>query len=145
MINTKILLISLILIISQTSLEKELWRLFEKTSFIEKYNRTYSTYFLYPKFPKELLALEGKQVTIKGFYIPLDWEENAIVISKYPMAECFFCGGAGQESIALAYLQKSPGRLKTDQIITVQGTLHLNNTDVDDLNFIIKNAKIIYE
>ena len=102
-------------------------------------------YFLYPAFPPELKALEGKQVELTGFYIPLEISDSKMVIlSKYPMAECFFCGGSGPESVAVVYLREKPGkRMKMDDIIRVSGKLVLNEHDVDELNFIIKDAKII--
>jgi hypothetical protein len=123
----------------------DLWGLFAKTRFVEKLNRQLSMYFLYPAFPPELKALEGKQVELTGFYIPLEISDSKMVIlSKYPMAECFFCGGSGPESVAVVYLREKPGkRMKMDDIIRVSGKLVLNEHDVDELNFIIKDAKII--
>jgi len=143
----KILLTLLTLLISISAVNKDpdLWALFSKTRFTERLNRELSMYFLYPTFPAELKAMDGKEITLSGFYIPLDFEDDrTIILSKYPMAQCFFCGGAGSESVAVAYLQTKPTRrLKTDQIIKVKGILTLNEKDVDELNFIIKNAKII--
>jgi len=138
------LVISL-LCLSAIPKEPDLWVLFSKTRFTEKLNRELSMYFLYPTFSEELKALDGKEVILSGFFIPLDFDDNrTIVISKFPMAQCFFCGGAGSESVAVAYLQSKPTkRFKTDQIIKVKGTLTLNEKDVDELNFMIKNAKII--
>lgn len=135
----------LLLLISAVTKEPDLWALFSKTRFTEKLNRDLSMYFLYPTFPDELKALNGKEIILSGFYIPLDFEDDrTIIISKYPMAQCFFCGGAGSESVAVAYLQSKPSRrFKTDQIIKVKGILTLNEKDVDELNFIIKDAKII--
>ena len=67
-----------------------------------------------------------------------------MILSKYPMAECFFCGGAGPESVAVVYLKNSPTkRPKLDQIIKVRGILQLNATDVEEMTFIIQNAVII--
>lgn len=143
----KILFPLLILLISLSAIHKEpdLWVLFSKTRFTERLNRELSMYFLYPSFPDELKAIDGQEITLSGFYIPLDFEDDrTIIISKYPMAQCFFCGGAGSESVAVAYLQGKPGkRFKTDQIIKVKGILTLNEKDVDELNFIIKHAKIL--
>jgi hypothetical protein len=123
----------------------DLWGLFAKTRFVEKLNRKLSMYFLYPAFPEELKALEGKEVELTGFHIPLEITDSKMVIlSKFPMAECFFCGGSGPESVAVVYLHDKPGkRLRMDDIIRVRGKLMLNEHDVDELNFIIKDAKII--
>jgi hypothetical protein len=123
----------------------DLWALFSKTRFVEKLNREYAMYFLYPAFPDELRAWEGKEVELSGFHIPIDvGTSKMVVLSKYPMVECFFCGGAGPESVAVVYLKEKPGRrLKTDEIVSVKGILELNEDDVDELNFIIRDARII--
>ena len=122
----------------------DLWGLFAKTRFVEKMNRQLSIYFLYPAFPPELKALEGKEVELTGFHIPLEISNTKMVIlSKFPMAECFFCGGSGPESVAVVYLRENPSkRLKMDDIIRVSGQLVLNEHNIDELNFIIKDAKI---
>ena len=122
-----------------------LWELFAKTTFQEKFNKTHGVYFYYPKFGPELLALQGKTVELQGFYIPLDTSPSqTLILSKYPMAECFFCGGAGPESVAVVYLKNQPfKRPKLDQILKVKGTLQLNATDVEEMTFIIQNAEII--
>ncbi|MBW3467550.1 hypothetical protein [Arthrospiribacter ruber] len=145
----KIIPIILILLISASAMvmpEKDMWALLGKTRFVEKLNREYGMYFLYPKFPDELKALEGKEVSITGFYIPLEMNaSNIAVISKFPNAECFFCGGAGPESVVVGYLKKKPGRrVKVDEIVTVKGKLKLNDSDLEELNFIIQDAELIY-
>lgn len=122
----------------------DMWGMFTKTRFVEKLNREFGMYFLYPIFPDELKAMEGKEVSVTGFYIPLDMvTSNYAVLSKFPNAECFFCGGAGPESIVVAYLKKKPTkRINVDEIITIKGKLKLNDSDIDELNFILLDAEI---
>ncbi len=122
-----------------------LWEIFSKTRFQERFNKTHGLYFYYPQFSHELLALQGKSVELQGFFIPLDTSPSkTLILSKYPMAECFFCGGAGPETIAVAYLKNPPSRrLKLDQIIKVRGILQLNADDVEEMTFILQNAEII--
>ncbi|RIW18912.1 hypothetical protein D0X99_02165 [Algoriphagus lacus] len=128
-----------------TAPQSRLWELFAKTTFHEKFNKAHGVYFYFPKFGSELLALQGKTVELQGFYIPLDTSPSkTLILSKYPMAECFFCGGAGPESIAVVYLKSPPNRRpKLDQILKVRGILQLNATDVEEMTFIIQNAEII--
>lgn len=123
----------------------DLWALLSKTRFVEKLNREFGMYFLYPIFPDELKEMEGKSVEVTGFYIPLDVSTSDFaVLSKFPNAECFFCGGAGPESIVVAYLKKKPSKkFKVDEIITVKGKLKLNDSDIDELNFILVDAEIV--
>nr|WP_291780017.1 hypothetical protein [Cecembia sp.] len=137
----------LILASSFVAREDNMWALFAKTRFVEKLNREFGMYFLYPKFPEELKAFEGKLVTLSGFYIPLDMNNSEIaVVSKFPNAECFFCGGAGPESIVVGYLKKKPGRrVKMDEIVKIRGRLKLNEDDIDELNFILYDAELILD
>ena len=122
----------------------DLWALFQRVAFKEKLNREYGLYFFYPEFTEELKALKGKEVVLKGFYIPLDLQSSqTLILSKYPMAECFFCGAAGPESVAVIYLRSKPPRIKVDQIVEVRGILDLNASDVEEMTFIIRNATII--
>lgn len=140
-----ILLIAALGILSSFHSPIKLWELFGKTNFEEKLNQKHGLYFYYPQFSPELIALRGKIVELQGFYIPLETSPSkTLILSKYPMAECFFCGGAGPESIAVVYLKTPPsGRPKMDQILKVRGSLHLNADDVEEMTFILKNAEII--
>lgn len=127
--------------------QDNMWALFAKTRFVEKLNREFGMYFLYPKFPEELKAFEGKLVTMTGFYIPLDVSVSDVaIVSKYPFAECFFCGGAGPESVVVGYLKNKPSRrVKMDEIVTLRGRLKLNEDDIDELNFILLDAELILD
>jgi len=55
---------------------------------------------------------------------------------------CFFCGGAGPESVAEVIFKDKTPRLKPDQLVTITGTLDLNDTDVMHMNFILREAQI---
>ena len=100
-------------------------------------------HFLYPTFGQSVKQLEGKEVKIKGYLIPVDEEQNIYVISAQPMAMCFFCGGAGPESIMELQLKNKKQRFKTDEVRTIKGKLALNPTDIEHLNYILKNAEVV--
>lgn len=120
------------------------WDTFAKTKFESKYNEKLAEYLFYPHFPAELKALEGKEITIEGFYVPFAPEEGTyIIISKFPMSQCFFCGGGGPESIAEVNFSKSPGKFQVDDLITVKGKLKLNADNIDHVNFIIDQAVVV--
>ncbi len=137
--------LGLVGLFSFTQTPPRLWDIFGKTRFQERFNKAHGLYFYYPQFSTELLALQGKTVELQGFFIPLDTSPSkTLILSKYPMAECFFCGGAGPESIAVVYLRNPPSRRpKLDQIIKVKGKLRLNAEDVEEMTFIIQEAEII--
>lgn len=119
------------------------WSLFAKVSFKSKYIEEYNEKFLVPSFDSVIRAREGSEIILKGYYMPFDLPNKSIILSKNPYASCFFCGGAGPESVAQIYFSSKPPKFKTDQRIEVIGKLRLNDVDVNQLNFILEEAEII--
>lgn len=140
--------LSIVLVLGVSSVfaqgKSDMWNEFAKTKFEPKYYEKLGEYLFYPNFPAELKALVGKEITVQGFYVPFAPEDgNYIIVSKYPMSQCFFCGGGGPESIAEVNFAKDPGKFQVDDLITVKGKLQLNTDDVDHVNFILKEAVLV--
>jgi len=120
------------------------WVSFAKTKFEAKYNEKAQEYFMSPDFPPDLKALIGKEIYLEGYYLPVEVEGDAyIILSKFPYSQCFFCGGAGPESIAEVTFKSKPGRFDADQYIRVKGKLKLNATDLEHGNFILEDAIVV--
>ncbi|RFS14348.1 DUF3299 domain-containing protein [Emticicia sp. C21] len=126
----------------QISPQKITWKDLQDVRFRKKFNKQENMIFLYPLFGEKVKALEGKEVEIRGYMIPVNPNENIYVLSANPMAACFFCGGSGPESIIQLKL-KNPKRLVTDEIWTVRGTLRLNADNIDELNYILQSTELI--
>lgn len=127
---------------AQTAFEG--WDVFARVKFSEKFFKELNEYYLVPFLDSRIRAYEGKQFTLKGHYLPMDVEgSNVIILSKHPYSMCFFCGGAGPESVAEVYFSSKRPRLKADQVITVKGRLVLNDTDTEHMNFILKEAVVV--
>jgi hypothetical protein len=96
--------------------------------------------FYEARFSNELQALEGKEVSLKGFIIPLEEsrESTHFVLSYFPYASCFFCGGSGPESVVEVHTQKPVAF--TDKPVTIRGILRLNNDDPEKLFFALDRA-----
>jgi len=112
-----------------------------------KYEKSQDEYgeIYVPKFGEEVRKMEGKLVSLKGFIIPFEgmFEPKHIIISSLPIAACFFCGGSGPETVAEAYLKEE---IKySSKPVTVTGKLVLNDTDYDQLMYILKDAKVSFE
>ena len=123
------------------SAQPEGWALFAKTKFETKYNEKAAEYFLYPVFAPELKAQVGKELSLEGYYMPIEIEGNAyIILSKFPYSQCFFCGAAGPESIAEIVFKVKPGKFEMDEFLRVKGTLKLNEGDIEHGNFILEGA-----
>jgi len=120
------------------------WLLFAKVKFNSVFFKEYKENFLVPVFDSKIKAYEGMEISLQGHYLPMDLDgNNVIILSKYPYAQCFFCGGAGPESVAEIVFSTKHPKLKTDQFIKVTGKLQLNDTDVNHLNFILKEASLL--
>ncbi len=108
-----------------------------------KYFKEYDMHFLVPIFGKIPKSLEGESVSIAGYVLPLDSAGKVFALSMFPYASCFFCGGAGPETvIELQLASDTRRRYKMDEWITFSGILKLNNTNPDHFNYILQNAKV---
>lgn len=121
------------------------WRYLLSTRFAQEYNEELGMEVDVPLFSDTLSALHGELVTLSGYYIPVDetGDENIVILSAYPYAQCFFCGQAGVESIIDILPQKSIPRLKTDDRVSFRGRLKLNSQDYDYLIYILEDAELI--
>jgi hypothetical protein len=119
------------------------WKLLAKVEFKDHYFADFEAWYLVPEFSAEVKALNGQQVLIKGYMIPLDVEGDQYALSAYPFSACFFCGGAGPESVISLHFKEKTPRFDTDEYINVTGTLLLNTSDFDDFNYILKDCKAL--
>lgn len=96
--------------------------------------------FMKPIFRDKLMELDGEEVQITGYMIPLDVEGYQYVISAYPNASCFFCGSAGKESVVEVFLKSFDKKYEVDEIIDLKGILELSDGE-DGLCYKLKNAQ----
>ncbi len=112
-----------------------------------KYEKSQDEYgeIYVPKFGDDVRKMNGKEVSLKGFIIPFEgmFEPKHIIISSLPIAACFFCGGSGPETVAEAYLKDEVKY--TAKPVTVTGRLELNDTDYDQLMYILKDAEVKFD
>jgi hypothetical protein len=79
-----------------------------------------------PKFAPEILALHGQIVKVRGYVIPVDMELGLYMVSAHPFANCFFCGGAGPETVVELFGAERFPRFNTDQVVTFQGKFQVS-------------------
>ncbi|MEL6535038.1 MAG: hypothetical protein AAFQ98_06475 [Bacteroidota bacterium] len=94
----------------------------------------------YPVFGSLALALDGKTITIKGYMVPLEdmLGQNYFVLSSLPFNLCYFCGGAGPETVMEVFTRKE---MEFDSdMITIQGILRLNPDDPNRLMYFLEDA-----
>jgi len=90
-------------------------------------------------------AMDGEEIEIKGYVIPVEGYKShtEFVFSAFPYNMCFFCGGAGPESVMEVYADE-PIKYSPEPI-TIKGTLELNATDVNRLIYALDGATLVKE
>lgn len=136
------LLITLFLLSSMACLaQKEItWWDLSRIDYTEKYFPSYGENFLYPKFSEHLKSLEGQKVLITGYFLDIDPRGKLFILSKNPMASCFFCGMGGPETAVEVQFKDRPN-FKTDDIVSITGILKLNADDVQHFNYILTECE----
>lgn len=106
-------------------LEKNYWIDMTKVTLKNKYDPKTENFARIPKFGKDILALDGQKVYLKGFIIPADLTKGRMTLSKFSYSSCYFCGAAGPESV-IEIEAKNPIIYRMDKAIILEGTLRIN-------------------
>lgn len=98
-----------------------------------------------PVFSDNIKKLEGKVVEADGYIIPFEgmFKPNHIILSSLPLAECFFCGSGGPETV-MEVMLTNPIKY-TSKRVKVKGRLTLNADDPEKLMYILKDAQLILQ
>lgn len=127
--------------LAQSEYKSTSWELLKDVQFKEAYDENAATSYDVPVFGESLKKLKGKKIAITGYIIPMDINLNYYVLSAFPFAACFFCGGAGPESVIDLRLTED-ARFTTDQRVTFCGTLELNDGSFFELPYALSDAVI---
>ena len=137
------LLIGLALLFTlQQSNTPEGWDIFLGITYEWRYFEIIEEQLLTPVFDEELRSMEGKEISLSGYFIPLELD-SSFILSALPYSSCFFCGGGGAETVAQINIYPVPDDFEPDQFIKVKGKLKLNDTDLDYMNLILEESKIL--
>lgn len=118
------------------------WKTLEDVEFTDTYLEELDAYYYYPYFGPNVSALEGQEVILRGFVLAIDPVERYYILSKGPYASCFFCGGAGPETIVELELKSDKDYFLMDELVTMKGFLKLNADDIYKCNYILEKAEV---
>lgn len=132
---------------NQPTPKDTLWKAFRlqpssgiwKAFFDIKYEHK-GVYGYYPKFTAKHRKYHNQTVEISGYMYPLteDKKQTFFMLSYFPIQQCFFCGGAGPESIV--EINSPQGIRLNSKRIRVKGKLVLNTQNPERLFYILNNA-----
>ncbi len=128
---------------AQTSTQESLWKTLAKITYKKEFDEFLGFKIDKPVFSEAIKALDGKEVTVKGFIIPVEGYKGhkEFILSAFPYSMCFFCGGAGPESV-MEVSAIEPIEYSTEAI-TIKGRLKLNSDDVNELMYALTDAKLV--
>jgi hypothetical protein len=138
--NNILVVFCLLLPLSCFAQKQITWNDLARITYTEKFFPSYDAYFLYPEFATDIKSLEGKKVSLVGYFLNIDPSGKLFILSKNPMASCFFCGMGGPETAVELQFDSKPD-FKTDDVLHVTGTLKLNADDVQHFNYILTDCE----
>ncbi|WKN41889.1 hypothetical protein [Tunicatimonas pelagia] len=126
---------------SQTN--TSVWKELTDVVIEDRYDASVGYEISYPVFGDRATALDGQQVTVKGYMIPFEayLKPNYFILSALPIAACFFCGGAGPETVMEVFSQDNIEL--SSEVIELRGTLELNADNPDRMMYILHDAELI--
>ena len=127
--------------LAQAQTEENLWKTLAKITFRKEYDEIMGFKVDVPVYSEDVKALEGKTVEVKGYIIPVEGYKThkEFVFSAYPYNMCYFCGGAGPETV-MEVTATEPVKYTAEPVV-LRGTLQLNSGDINRLLYSLKDAK----
>ena len=125
--------------------EPNIWQSLAKITYTKQYDELLGFKVDVPVFSEEVKALEGTEVVIKGYVIPVEGYKShtEFIFSAFPYNMCFFCGGAGPETVMEVYANEAI-QYQTESI-KIKGTLVLNDTDINQLMYVLRDVTLVTE
>ena len=119
------------------------WPTMARVTFTKEYDELLGLKVDRPVFSEAVRALDGQTVTLRGYVIPTEGYKShkEFVFSAYPYSSCFFCGGAGPETV-VEVLAEAPVEYSADAV-TLTGKLRLNSTDPNALMYRLEGASLL--
>ncbi len=130
-------------VVAQSDEGKKTWKTLGKITFKKQYDEFMGFKVDVPVFSDEVKALDGKEVIVKGYIIPTEGYKSHkdFVFSAYPYNLCYFCGGAGPETVM--EVTAVEGIKYTADPVTIKGILQLNSGDINQLIYSLTDAKLV--
>lgn len=122
--------------------QDSMWKTLGKITFSKKYDELLGFKVDVPVFSPEVRKLDGQKISLKGYIIPVEGyrSHKEFIFSAFPYNMCFFCGGAGPETV-MEVKTIHPVKYTTEPII-LKGTLRLNDQDINRLMYWLEDAEL---
>ena len=119
------------------------WKTLGKISYRKEYDELLGFKVDIPVFSPDVKDLAGTEIVVKGYIIPVEGykDHKEFIFSAFPYNMCFFCGGAGPETVM--EVEALEGVAFTAEQIVLTGRLELNDSDINKLMYRLVDAKML--
>lgn len=123
--------------------QESVWKTLAKITYKKQYDELMGFKIDVPVFSDPVKSLEGKEIEVKGYIIPVEGYKShkEFIFSAFPYNMCFFCGGAGPETV-MEVESKEAVEYTAEQVI-LKGKLTLNDDDINRLMYLITDAVLV--
>jgi len=123
--------------------KKSLWKTLGKITYKKKYDELMGFKIDIPVFSDPIKKLDGKEVEVKGYIIPVEGYKShkEFILSAFPYNMCFFCGGAGPETVM--EVEAVEGIEYSAEQVVIKGKLKLNDDDINRLMYLLTDAVLV--
>lgn len=149
--NLKNILLLLVLFVASNSFAQDplpegaskVWKTLTKITYKKQYDEIMGFKIDVPVFSDQVRALEGEEITVKGYIIPVEGYKShkEFIFSAFPYNMCFFCGGAGPETV-MEVTSLDAVEYTAEQVV-LKGRLRLNADDINQLMYILYDARLV--
>ena len=135
----------MLFVAAQAGAQDNPWKELRDVEIENKFDESVGYQVEYPIFGPKARALNGEEITVKGYMIPYEvyLGPKYFILSALPVAACFFCGGAGPETVMEVYTDQEV-ELSQDRV-TVTGKLRLNEDDPNHMMYVLEEAEVVEE
>ena len=125
--------------------KENLWKTLSRITYKKEYDEFLGFKIDKPVFGESVVELEGEEVSVRGYIIPVEGYKShtEFIFSAYPYNMCFFCGGAGPETVM--EVEASEAVEYTAEQVVLKGKLQLNADDINRLMYILVDATMVAE
>ena len=129
---------------AQEQKKENTWKTLSKITYKQQYDEIMGFDIDVPVFSQSVKDLEGKEVEVEGYIIPVEGykQQSNFLFSAYPYNMCFFCGGAGPETV-MEVNSDDPKITYTSKPIIIKGVLELNSGDINRLMYTLNDAVLL--
>ncbi len=143
----KLLLSSLVVLLclsayaQQTTIGLVKWSTLDSVTYSEMFVKEWGDYMAVPVFPEHVKQLNGSQIEVEGYVIPLDRSGRMMMLSARPNAECFFCGKGSPTSVMKLAFKHPSVRYEMDAYKRFRGKLIVDKESVFGPFYFLEQAE----